>query len=270
MRLIIQNDYEKMSIWAARYIAKKIKDFKPSSDKPFVLGLPTGSSPEMVYKEFVNMYKRKEISFKHVVTFNMDEYIGLEKEHPMSYNYFMYNHLFNHVDIPKEQINIPDGMATDLNAECLAYEQKIASYGKVNLFVGGLGADGHIAFNEPYSSLDSVTRVKALTYDSRVQNARFFKGGLEEVPQRAITVGIRTIMNAQEVMLLISGYKKAHALQAAVEGPVSHVWTCSALQLHQYVTIVCDEEATAELRVGTYKYFKESEKENIDPYSIKF
>ncbi|MFA5513610.1 MAG: glucosamine-6-phosphate deaminase [Sphaerochaetaceae bacterium] len=269
MRLIIQDNYDLLSRWAARYIVKKIKDYNPSSDNPFVLGLPTGSSPLGAYKYLIQMYKEKLVSFKNVVTFNMDEYIGLSAEHPMSYTYFMYENLFNHIDIPKEQINIPDGNCKDLEKECVEYEKKIASYGKINLFVGGLGVDGHIAFNEPYSSLDSVTRVKPLTFDSRSSNARFFNGDISKVPERAITVGIRTIMNSEEVMLLISGYPKAKALAAAVEGPVSHIWTCSALQMHQKVMIVCDEDSTAELKVGTWKYFKGSEAQNLNPDSIR-
>ncbi|MGI6467062.1 MAG: glucosamine-6-phosphate deaminase [Sphaerochaetaceae bacterium] len=264
MRLIIQPDYRRMTNWAAHYIVKAINDYKPTADRPFVLGLPTGSSPLGTYKKLIKMNKNKEVSFKNVVTFNMDEYVGLDPNHPMSYTYFMHKNFFDHIDIPKENINIPNGNAEDLHLECKAYEEKIAQYGHVNLFVGGLGKDGHIAFNEPYSSLDSVTRVKTLTFDSRNENARFFDGDIKRVPNRAITVGIRTIMEADEVLLLISGFTKAHALWAAVEGPVSHVWTCSALQLHKRVIIATDEEATAELKVGTYKYFKEVEKYHIE------
>lgn len=268
MRLIIQDNYDLLSEWAARYIVRKIKDFNPSSDRPFVLGLPTGSSPLGTYKNLIKMNQEGLISFKNVVTFNMDEYVGLAQDHPMSYTYFMYENFFNHIDIPKEQINIPNGNCLDLEKECSDYEKKIASYGKINLFLGGLGVDGHIAFNEPYSSLDSVTRVKPLTFDSRSSNSRFFKGDINQVPKWAITVGIRTIMESEEVMLLINGYPKAKALAAAVEGPVSHVWTCSALQLHQNFTVVCDDDSTAELKVGTWKYFKESEAPHLDPKTI--
>lgn len=265
MRLIIEPDYETMSCWTARYIAKAIKDFAPTATKPFVLGLPTGSSPIGTYRQLVEMHRRGDLSFKNVVTFNMDEYIGLPEDHPQSYHAFMWDHLFSLVDIPKDQVNIPNGNAPDIEAECAEYERKIASYGGIRLFLGGVGADGHIAFNEPYSSLDSVTRVKSLTYDTKVMNSRFFANDVSKVPSTAITVGVKTVMDAREVVLLVNGHGKARALQAAVEGPVSHAYTCSALQMHQRAIIVCDEAATVELKVGTWKYFKDIEAAHLNP-----
>ncbi|MFA7643028.1 MAG: glucosamine-6-phosphate deaminase [Sphaerochaetaceae bacterium] len=265
MRLIIQPDYEKLSCWAAHHIAKAIKDFAPSSDRPFVLGLPTGSSPVGTYKQLVALCRSGDLSFKHVVTFNMDEYIGLPHDHPQSYHAFMWDHLFSLVDIPKEQVHIPNGTAEDVGAECASYEDKIAAYGGIELFLGGVGADGHIAFNEPYSSLASLTRVKSLTYDTKVMNSRFFGNDIAKVPSTAITVGVKTVMDAREVVLLVNGHGKARALQAAVEGPVSHAWTCSALQMHPKAIIVCDEASTVELKVGTYKYFKDIEAQNLTP-----
>jgi glucosamine-6-phosphate deaminase len=265
MRLIIQADYENMSCWAARYIARSIKEFAPTAEKPYVLGLPTGSSPVGTYRHLVEMHRRGELSFRHVVTFNMDEYIGLPEDHPQSYHAFMWDHLFSLVDIPREQVHIPNGNAPDIEAECASYEQKIASFGGIRLFLGGVGADGHIAFNEPYSSLDSVTRIKSLTYDTKVMNSRFFGNDISKVPSTAITVGVRTVMDAREVLLLVNGHGKARALQAAVEGPVSHAYTCSALQMHQRAIIVCDEAATVELKVGTWKYFKDIEAAHLDP-----
>ena len=265
MRLIIEPDYEKLSCWAARYIAKSIKDFGPTAEKPFVLGLPTGSSPVGTYKQLGAIHKAGELSFKHVVTVNMDEYIGLPEDHPQSYHAFMWDHLFSHVDIPKDQVHIPNGNAPDIAEECASYEHKIADYGGIRLFLGGIGADGHIAFNEPFSSLQSLTRVKSLTHDTKVMNSRFFGNDISKVPSTAITVGVKTVMDAQEVMLLVNGYAKARALQAAVEGPVSHGMTCSALQMHPKAIIVCDEAATVELKVGTWKYFKDIEAEHLDP-----
>ncbi|MDD4220561.1 MAG: glucosamine-6-phosphate deaminase [Sphaerochaetaceae bacterium] len=265
MRLIIQPDYEKLSCWAARYIAKKIIEFAPTANRPFVLGLPTGSSPLGTYQQLIEMYRRGELSFKHVVTFNMDEYIGLPEDHPQSYHAFMWDNLFSHVDIPRSQVNIPNGNAKDIDAECANYEQKIASAGGIKLFLGGIGSDGHIAFNEPYSSLASTTRVKSLTHDTKVMNSRFFGNDISKVPSTAITVGIKTIMDSEEVLLLVNGYGKARALKAAVEGPVSHAWTCSALQMHKKAIIVCDEPATDELKVGTWKYFKDIEAEHLNP-----
>lgn len=248
-----------MSRWAAEYIAKKINDFKPEPSRPFILGLPTGSSPIGTYSELVKMYKEGKLSFKNVVTFNMDEYVGLDESHPESYHYFMMYHLFNHIDIPKENINILNGNAPDLRAECNRFEEKIKSYGKIHLFFGGIGEDGHIAFNEPGSSLASRTRIKTLTLDTVAANSRFFDNDITKVPKTALTVGVATIMEAEEVMIVISGHKKARALQMCVEGGVNHMWTVSMLQLHQHGIIVCDEEATLELKVGTVKYFKEIE-----------
>ncbi len=265
MRLIIQPNYDKLSCWAARYIAKAIHDFGPTAEKPFVLGLPTGSSPVGTYKQLVAMHKRGELSFRHVVTFNMDEYIGLPEDHPQSYHAFMWDNLFSHVDIPRNQVHIPNGNASDIEEECAMYEHKIADFGGIRLFLGGVGSDGHIAFNEPFSSLESITRVKSLTHDTKVMNSRFFCNDISKVPSTAITVGVRTIMNAREVVLLVNGYGKARALQAVVEGPVSHEWTCSALQMHPKAMIVCDEAATVELKVGTYNYFKDIESEHLDP-----
>ena len=230
MRVVIQENYDNMSKWTANYIAAKIKAHK--EDRPFVLGLPTGSSPIGVYNELVRMYKAGEISFKNVVTFNMDEYVGLPKEHDQSYWYFMHYYFFDHVDVPKENINILNGLAEDLEAECANYEAKIASYGGIDLFLGGIGVDGHIAFNEPGTSLASRTGLRKLT-----------------------------VMDAKEVIIEISGHNKARAMAHVVEGAVSQMWTCSCLQMHENAIIACDESACDELKVGTYKYYLDIEKD---------
>ena len=263
MRLIIQPDYKKLSQWAANYIALKIKAFAPSENKPFVLGLPTGSSPVGTYQELIRLYKGGEISFKHVVTFNMDEYVGIPREHPQSYHSFMWDNLFSHIDIPQENVNILNGNASDLTAECQRYEDKIKSYGQIHLFLGGIGPDGHIAFNEPGSSLTSRTRVKTLTTDTIIANSRFFENDLAKVPKTALTVGVGTVLDSQEVLIIVNGYNKSRALYQAVEGSITQMWTISALQMHAKGIIVCDEDATAELKVGTYKYFKDIEKGNL-------
>ena len=260
MRLIIQPDYEKISQWAANYIVSKINAFAPSGNKPFVLGLPTGSSPKGTYKELVRLHQEGKVSFKHVVTFNMDEYVGIPKEHPESYHSFMWNNLFSHIDIPKENVNILNGNAPDLAAECQRYEDKIKSYGHIHLFLGGIGPDGHIAFNEPGSSLASRTRVKTLTTDTIIANSRFFDNDLTKVPKTALTVGVGTVLDAQEVLIIVNGHGKARALRHAVEGSITQMWTISALQMHPKGIIVCDEDATVELKIGTYKYFKDIEK----------
>ena len=263
MRIVIMDSYEKMSVFTAGYIAERIRDFAPAEDRPFVLGLPTGSSPLGVYRELIRMHKEEGLSFAHVVTFNMDEYIGLAEDHPESYHYFMHDNFFRHIDIPEAHINIPDGNAEDLQRECRRYEEKIASLGGIRLFLGGIGPDGHIAFNEPGSSLRSRTRIKSLTYDTILANSRFFGNDTGKVPKRALTVGVGTVMDAREVVILVNGYKKARALRKVVEEGVNHMWTASALQLHPRGMIVCDEAATMELKAGTVKYFKDIEKDAI-------
>ena len=263
MRVIILDDYNSLSKWVAEYVIEKIHQYKPSEKKPFVLGLPTGSTPIGTYNEIQNLYQKGRVSFENVVTFNMDEYIGLSTEHPQSYHYYMYEHLFNHINIPRENINILDGNAEDLIEECKEYEDKIRNMGGINLFLGGIGPDGHIAFNEPGSSLASRTRIKTLTYDTIVANSRFFNNDLSHVPRTALTVGVGTIMDAEEVLILVSGYEKARALRKCVEEGVNHMWTVSMLQLHKHCIIVCDEESTMELKVRTVKYFKDIERNNI-------
>ena len=258
MRVVIQEDYQKMCKWAANYIAEKIRNHKEK--RPFVLGLPTGSSPLGVYAELARMNKAGEISFKNVVTFNMDEYVGLPREHEQSYWHFMWSNFFDHIDIPHDNVNILNGMAEDLEAECARYEAKIASYGGIDLFLGGIGVDGHLAFNEPFTSLTSRTGVRALTTDTLIVNSRFFDNDPSKVPTRALSVGIGTVTDAKEVLILISGHNKARALAASVEGGVSQKWTCSALQMHKAAIIACDEPACGELTVDTYKYFRDIEK----------
>ena len=225
----------------------------------FVLGLPTGSSPVGMYRELVKAYQEGRVSFKNVITFNMDEYVGLPEDHPESYHAFMHRHLFDHIDIKPENIHILNGNAPDLEAECRAYEEAMVEVGGIDLFVGGIGPDGHLAFNEPFSSLQSRTRIKTLTPDTRIANARFFGGNPDNVPLHALTVGVGTVLAAKELMILCSGHAKARALQSAVEGGVSQAWTVSAIQTHPHVIIVCDDAACHEIKVGTYLYFKQIE-----------
>ncbi|THX05890.1 glucosamine-6-phosphate isomerase [Aureobasidium pullulans] len=259
MRLIIRDDKDTASAFIANYIIDRIKAFGPTPSKPFVLGLPTGSSPEGVYKNLVRRHKNGDISFRDVATFNMDEYVGLPREHPESYHSFMYRHFFSHVDILPSNINILNGNAHDLEAECIAYEEKIKRAGGIELFLGGIGPDGHIAFNEPGSSLASRTRVKTLAYDTIVANSRFFGNDIAKVPRMALTVGVQTVLDAREVVIIITGSHKALALQKCIEGGVNHMWTLSSLQLHPHAMIVADDDATLELQVKTVKYFKSIE-----------
>lgn len=268
MRLIIEPNYEQVSAWAANFVASRINASGATPEKPFILGCPTGSSPLGMYRKLIELNKAGKVSFKNVVTFNMDEYCNLPREHKESYHSFMWNNFFSHIDIKPENVNILNGNAEDPIAECQRYEEKIASYGGIDLFMGGVGPDGHIAFNEPGSSLSSRTRMKTLTQDTIIANSRFFDGDINQVPKTALTVGVGTVCDAKEVMLIVNGYNKARALQHGVEGAVSQMWTISALQLHKHAVIVCDEDATAELKVGTYKYFKDIEKNNLDPNSL--
>ena len=268
MRLVIQPDYENLARWTASYIARKIELFKPTAEKPFVLGLPTGSSPLGVYNELISLYKLGKVSFKHVVTFNMDEYVGLAPDHPQSYHFFMWENLFSHVDIKRENVNILNGMAEDIKAECQRYEDKIAAMGGIDLFLGGIGIDGHIAFNEPGSSLTGRTRDKELNLDTRIANSRFFGNDIDRVPRLALTVGVGTVMDSREVLIIVNGHNKARALHHVVEGSISQMWTASAIQMHKRAMVVCDEAATYELKVGTFKHFLDIEKENLDVASI--
>jgi glucosamine-6-phosphate deaminase len=259
MRVIIKDTRSETGKWVADYILDKIRAFGPTADRPFVMGLPTGSSPLPVYEEWIRQYKAGKFSFKNVVTFNMDEYVKLAEDHPESYHSFMYNNLFNHIDIPRENINILDGNAKDLDKVCRDYEEKIRSYGGIELFLGGIGPDGHIAFNEPGSSLSSRTRVKTLCYDTIEANSRFFGNDISKVPTHALTVGVGTVMDAREVIIIITGFSKARAVREVIEGSVSHMWTVSVLQMHKHAVIAMDEPATMELQVKSVKYFKEIE-----------
>ncbi|XP_054724109.1 glucosamine-6-phosphate isomerase 1-like [Uloborus diversus] len=256
MKLVILDDYDSVSTWAAKYIRKQIRQFKPDANRHFVLGLPTGGTPLGTYKKLVEFCKEGSVSFRYVKTFNMDEYVGLPRDHPESYHSFMWNNFFKHIDIHPENVNLLDGNAENLEAECQRYEQKIAEAGGIDLFMGGIGPDGHIAFNEPGSSLASRTRLKTLAVDTIEANARFFDNDLTKVPHEALTVGVGTVMDAREVMILITGSHKALALSKAIEEGVSHMWTVSAFQMHPKALFVCDEDATLELKVKTVKYFK--------------
>jgi len=263
MRLLIHKNYENACPWIADYIVKRINTFAPGPEKPFVLGLPTGSSPLGVYRELIAANQKEKVSFSNVITFNMDEYLRLPADHPQSYKRFMKDNFFDAIDIKGENIHILDGMARDPEAECRAYEDAIKAAGGIELFLGGIGNNGHIAFNEPGSSLKSRTRIVKLTDDTRKVNARFFDDDPTKVPSYALTVGIGTVMDAREVLIIVSGRKKARALQAAVEGAVSQWCPLSCLQMHEKAIIVCDEEAAEELKYGTVRFFKDLEKSEI-------
>ena len=224
MRLIIENTPQQVAQWAANYIIEQIRNKAQHTSSPFVLGLPTGSTPLETYKELIRRHKAGDVSFRNVITFNMDEYVGLPEEHPESYHSFMWNNFFKHIDILPENVNI---------------------------------------FNEPFSSLNSRTRVKTLTQDTIQVNSRFFGGDVNLVPKTALTVGVGTVLAAKKVLILATGPKKARAVRHGVEGSYNHQWTISALQVHPNGILICDEPAAGELRVATYRYFKDIEKENL-------
>lgn len=259
MLLIIRDNQEAVGDWAAKYIAQRMNSHRPKGKGKFVLGLPTGSSPLPVYRRLIAMNKSGEVSFRQVVTFNMDEYVGIPANHPYSFHYFMNQNFFDHIDINRRNINFLNGNASDLREECDRYEKKIRQVGGITLFLAGVGIDGHLAFNEPGSSLSSRTRDKDLTYDTMVANARFFDNDPEKVPKKSLTVGVGTIMDAREVLVVVTGYAKARVLRNIVEEGVNHMWPGSMLQLHPRCVIVCDDDATMELKVGTVRYFKDIE-----------
>ncbi len=263
MRVIIKPDYETVSKWAANYTVYRINKFKPTPQRPFVLGLPTGSTPLGLYRELINLYQQRKVSFENVVTFNMDEYIGLSPSDKQSYRYFMEDAFFSHVNLKPQNIHMLNGMTKDYEKECRNYEKAILQVGGIDLFIGGVGVDGHIAFNEPFSSLTSRTRVKTLTQNTIKANSRFFDDDISKVPTTALTVGVGTIMDAEEVMILVTGENKAEALKQGIEGSVNHVWTISALQMHRHGIIVCDQPATKNLSESTINYFTDIEKNNF-------
>ncbi len=259
MRVIIKDSAADCASWVAGYIVYRIKKAAPTAKKPFVLGLPTGSTPLGVYKELIRLYQNNRVSFEHVVTFNMDEYVGLPPDDKNSYHYFMQENFFKHVNIHPKNIHILNGMTKDYAAECENYENNIKAYGGIDLMIGGVGSDGHIAFNEPFSSLSSRTRIKTLAPSTIKDNSRFFDNDISKVPTQALTIGIGTIMEAREVIIMANGNNKAEAIRQGIEGNINHMWTITALQQHQHGIIVCDADAASKLSQPTIEYFKSIE-----------
>jgi glucosamine-6-phosphate deaminase len=246
MEVSIFKTYEQMSRAAAQQVAD-VLNARPNA----VLGMATGSTPLGVYQELVKLHERGEVDFSHVTTFNLDEYVGLPITHPQSYHHFMQENFFRHVNIPPQNIHIPSGTTTNYRAFCDWYEKRIVEAGGIDLQILGIGSDGHIAFNEPGSSLSSRTRLKTLAKSTIDDNARFFERR-EDVPIYAITMGVGTIMDARQVLLLANGAKKAEAIAAAVEGPVTSMITASALQLHPSCKTFLDESAAGKLKMREY------------------
>lgn len=241
MLVIVKEDYDAMSREAARLIAEHIRK-KPN----LVLGLATGSTPLGTYKELIRLHKNEGLDFSRVTTFNLDEYVGLAPSHEQSYHHFMMENLFNHINIDRRYIHIPDGMVSNIEAHCEWYEEQIRKAGGIDLQLLGIGANGHLAFNEPGSSLGSRTRIKTLTDQTIKDNARFFSR-IEDVPRYAITMGIGTIMDARELLLLANGPKKADAVKAAAEGPITAMCPASIIQMHRRATVIVDRDAGSKL-----------------------
>ena len=246
MELNIQKTYEQMSRAAAVEVADVLNS-KPNA----VLGMATGSTPLGLYQELVRMYEQDQLDFSQVTTFNLDEYVGLAVDHPQSYHCFMHENFFKHVNIPAQNIYIPSGTTNNYRAFCQWFEQRINECGGIDLQILGIGSDGHIAFNEPGSSLRSRTRLKTLAKSTIDDNARFFDNR-EEVPIYAITMGVGTILEAERIIMLANSRSKATAIAAAVEGPVTSMITASALQLHPATKVFLDDEAAAELKIRDY------------------
>jgi glucosamine-6-phosphate deaminase len=239
IRVLVVKSYEEVSLEAALRIAETVR-----SEPDAVLGLATGSTPIGCYRELIKMYRMEGLSFSKVSTFNLDEYVGLAPDHPQSYHYYMFQNLFNHIDIKMRNIHIPDGTAEDLNEECLSYEDSIKRSGGIDLQLLGIGRNGHIGFNEPGSPFESRTRVVELSEQTRMDNARFFKS-LDEVPTHAITMGIATIMEAKRIILLASGEAKAEAVSKAIKGPKTVMVPASALQDHPDCLFIVDRKAAS-------------------------
>jgi glucosamine-6-phosphate deaminase len=246
MEVIIKPGYDELSAAAAQQIAR-VLNRKPNA----VLGLATGSTPLGVYKELVRLHKQESLDFSRCTTFNLDEYVGLPVTHDQSYHYFMHENFFKHVNIPQQNIHVPSGTTSNFRAFCDWYEQRIEECGGIDIQVLGIGTDGHIAFNEPTSSLSSRTRLKTLAKVTIDDNARFFDK-VEDVPIYAITMGVGTILEADEIILLANGKGKADAIAQAVEGPVSSMITASALQMHPYTKFYIDNDAAGNLKMREY------------------
>jgi glucosamine-6-phosphate deaminase len=263
MRIIIHDSYEALSKWTAYHIVQRIKEFGPTDQKPFVLGLPAGMSPVGTYQQLISLHQDGKVSFRNVVAFGLNEYVGIPEDHPQSHQSVLWNNFFSQIDIQAENVRLLNGNVPDFDAECLEFEETIRKAGGMHLFLGSIGPDGHIGFNEPGSSLSSRTRIKTITRGARSANAHWFGNDVNKVPKTGLTMGVGTIMEAEEIVMVISGFTKARALQKILEDEVNHMWTVSMLQLHEHGMIVCDDEATMELKVGTVKYFRDIEKENL-------
>jgi len=254
MRVIVEKDADSVARRGARFVTEIIRR-RPTC----VLGLATGGTVVSLYNELIRLHREEGLDFSRVASFNLDEYVGLDPTHPQSYRHFMQEHFFDHVNIDVRNTHVPDGRALDFDAHCEQYERLIRDEGGIDLQLLGIGSDGHIAFNEPGSSLGSRTRLKTLTPETIRDNARFF-GSEADVPRCAITMGVGTILESRRCLLLACGAAKAQAIAATIEGPVTAQITASALQLHRDVVCVIDEEAASAL--VRREYYRQVEEAN--------
>lgn len=245
MLVLIKENSQQMGLEAAKLVASQIK-LKPDS----IIGFATGSTPLGLYKELIRRHEDEGLDFSKIISFNLDEYVGLPPSHPESYHFFMWENLFKHININPSNVHIPMGMADNIESFCDWYEEKINSYGGIDLQILGIGGNGHIAFNEPGSSLGSRTRIKTLGEKTRLDNSRFFNN-VKEVPKYAITMGVGTIMEAKKLLLLANGINKADAIKATVEGPIMAKYPATIVQLHRYATVIIDKDAASKLE-GEY------------------
>lgn len=257
MKLIITS--HNLGLWAASYIRQRVQS---AADKSFVLGLPTGGTVVDMYAALSGLVKNKKMSFQNIISFNMDEYVGLPPSHEQSYHYYMKENLFDHVDMKPEHIHILDGQATDLEKECATYEAEIKKAGGIDLFLGGVGRNGHLAFNEPGSSFDSRTRVMNLTHSTRQANSRFFQNDISQVPTQALTVGIGTVLDARELLFLASGTSKAEAVSRLATGEITTAWPITALKTHPQATLLIDDEAASALPAPVLQQLKQARAEH--------
>lgn len=262
MRIIFLDNPDEIAQWVSHYIVYKINMFNPTQNNPFVLGLPAGSTPIKTYKNLIKLYKNGKVNFKNVTIFMMDEYLGLSHDDPKSYYTFIHKNFLNHINISPKNINFLNGNTENFQNECKKYEKKIKEYKCIHLFIGGVGSDGHLAFNEPGSSLSSRTHIKTLSMETRISNSRFFNNEINLVPKFALTIGLATLLESKEIIIIASGLNKAFAVQAAIEGGINHMWPISYLQLHPQSILVCDKLSTVELKIKTVKYFTEMEINN--------
>jgi glucosamine-6-phosphate deaminase len=264
VRVVILKDAAAVAHFAAEETIQALGLSQPSSPgvcqpggiRSAVVGLATGGTPLGLYREWIERHRQGAISFSHVTSFNLDEYVGLSPEHPGSYHHYMQYHLFQHIDIDGSRTHLPKTDVADLAASALDYEWQIEQAGGIDLQILGIGTEGHIGFNEMGSSLSSRTRVKTLTQKTRRDNARYFER-LDDVPTMAITMGLGSIMNAESIFLLATGSSKAKAIRDAVEGPITAMMPASILQFHQDVTLLLDEEAASQLM--HQEYYRQSE-----------